>query len=102
MPSASAAARPAARIRGRAAKGDLGALIETNHSAKQLMQDQGITHDYVFAVEGMGRALRMLADQQELPDTLEVENGGRGTGTRQLHDGSEAHLLALRPTGQTR
>lgn len=54
-----------------------GALIETNHSAKQLMLDQGIPREAVFEIEGMGRALRMLADQQQLPDTLEVENGGR-------------------------
>ena len=41
-----------------------GALIETNHSAKQLMQDQGITHDCVFAVEGMvPRVYRMSLGQ---------------------------------------
>lgn len=54
-----------------------GALIETNHSAKQLMRDQGIADGAVFEVEGMGRALQMLAEQHQLPDTLEVENGGR-------------------------
>ncbi|MBM1814625.1 hypothetical protein JQW92_06055 [Sulfitobacter pseudonitzschiae] len=54
-----------------------GQLLETNHTAKQLMRDQGIAKGAVSEIDGMGRVFDILTERQELPDTLEVENGGR-------------------------
>ncbi|MFX4298100.1 MULTISPECIES: histidine kinase N-terminal 7TM domain-containing protein [Roseobacteraceae] len=54
-----------------------GTLMETNQSAKDLMRDQGAAKDTLSDIAGLGRVFDTLISQQELPDTLEVENGGR-------------------------
>lgn len=54
-----------------------GTLLESNHSAKQLMHDQGIAKGALSDIDGMGRVFEMLTAQKHLPETLEVENGGR-------------------------
>lgn len=54
-----------------------GALLETNQSAQQLMQDQGTPKDALTEIDGLGQVFIHLIEHQELPDTLEVENGGR-------------------------
>ncbi|UOA27064.1 histidine kinase N-terminal 7TM domain-containing protein [Pseudosulfitobacter sp. DSM 107133] len=54
-----------------------GTLLETNHSAKQLMHDQGIAKGALSDIDGMGRVFEILISQKHLPETMEVENGGR-------------------------
>ncbi|MCR8826752.1 histidine kinase N-terminal 7TM domain-containing protein [Pseudosulfitobacter koreensis] len=54
-----------------------GALLETNQAAQRLMQEQSVPRDALADIGGLGAVFGQLIEHQGLPETMEVENGGR-------------------------